>query len=139
MVPIVDAVRGLLPLPTGAVADDTCAPPLKHQARTLYLWPVVESRTETGDLDLGSFTLRLEYCDAPGGEEATSARSRATSLALDGAADAMAGAVREHRHELSQPALWDDLQVTRISYDTVRTLDFRGFAMDLSGYRYVSS
>jgi hypothetical protein len=135
VVAIVDEVRDGVPLPAGATRDDAAAPPLKHFAQTLYAWAVRETRRPdgTGALDEGVFRLRVEYAAAGTGEESRSARDRATSVALDEAADAMADWVRLHR----TGATYEHLQVDAIDYDTLRTLDFRGFALDVSGYRQI--
>lgn len=132
VVPLVDELRAGLPVPTGAERDDNLAPPIKRRPRTLYVWAVEDSMSQqgTGDgsLDESSVRVRIEYCEAPAGEEATHSRERETSVMLDDAAGAVVAWFRNgHR----KGTYYESALVERVTLDTVRTLDFRGFAMDL--------
>lgn len=129
---LVDEVRDGLPLPDGSLRDDSLAPPVHRLPHTLYAWPVDDTMsaqgTGDGSMDESTVRVRLEYCAAPAGEEAFSLRDRATSLALDDAA----GAVVEYfRNGHRTGATYESALVDRVTLDTVRTLDFRGFAVEL--------
>lgn len=130
--PVVDELRAGVPVPADASRDDSLAPPIRRQPRTLYAWGVVDAydRAGTGDgsLDESTVTVRLEYCHAPAGEEASSDRDRDVSVALDDAAGAIVAWFRQgHR----KGTTYEWALVERVTLDTVRTLDFRGFAVDL--------
>lgn len=137
VVPVVDEVVAGVPIPTGGARDANAAPPIQRAPRTLYGWAVDDTYalTGTGDgsLDESTVRVRLEYCHAPGaeattGEEAQRDRERAVSVALDDAAGAVVAWFRGgHR----KGTTYEAALVERVTLDTVRTLNFRGFAVDL--------
>lgn len=132
VLPVVDEVVAGVPIPTGAVRNDDAAPPIKRAPMTLYGWAVTDSYdvsgTGDGSLDESTVRVRLEYCHAPANEEAEWDRSRAVSEALDNAAGAIVAWFRAgHR----KGTTYEAALVDSVTLDTVRTLDFRGFAVDL--------
>lgn len=132
VLPVVDELRAGLPVPTGASRNDDAAPPIHRQPKTLYVWAVEDAYdqagTGDGSLDESTMRLRVEYCHAPAGEEASSDRDRQVSVDLDDAAGAIVAWFRQgHR----KGTTYEWALVDRVTLDTVRTLDFRGFAVDL--------
>lgn len=129
---VVDEVVAGVPIPAGATRNDDAAPPIHRQPKTLYGWSVDDtysaSGTGDGSLDESTVRMRLEYCASPAGEEASDSRDRATSVALDNAAGAV---VAYFRHGHRTGTTYESALVERVTLDTVRTLDFRGFAVEL--------
>lgn len=117
------------------------APPLQHKSRTLYVWPIDDTITGQGGSELvrSDFRLRVEWCEAPAGEEPTGTRSRDVSDLLGGMAYAAVRAITAARNgaPLDDEPSWGHLKVDRITHDSVRLLQFRGWAMDVSGWRFI--
>ena len=136
--PIVDAIREAVPIPTGIERDDSGAEPIAYGPDRLYAWAGTEQRVEegTGRIDRGDFTVMLALTVAS--DEADSGiPDRDTSLALDDGVDAIAAWVRDHRTDPTD--LWEDLAVSGIEYSGLRGFEHRGHRMTLAGYRLIYS
>lgn len=136
---LVDEVVAGVPIPSGATRNDDAAPPIHRQPKTLYGWAVSDTYdlagTGDGSLDESTVAVRLEYCHAPAGEEASWDRDRQVSSDLDTAAgDIVAWFRAGHR----KGTTYESALVTQVLLDTVRTLDFRGFAVELRLTRQLS-
>lgn len=130
-VPIVDAVRDLLPLPDGFEADDAATEPTLPKPRRLYVWPrqLALQRVEEaeGRFDEAGVRLRVLYTVGAKGETRVQRNDRAVSVALDGLVPDVVAAIAANR----RAALWWDLFIETVAPDAVRTVDVRGLGFDL--------
>ena len=130
-VPIVDAVRAVLPLPAGYEADDSATEPTLPKPRRLYVWPrrLAPQRVEeaNGRFDEAGVRLRVLYTVGAKGEPRVQRNDRAVSLALDAIAPGVVAAVAANR----RAELWWDLFIESVVPDAVRTADVRGLGFDL--------
>lgn len=126
--------------PAPSVNGDA-APPLRHDPRTLYIWAVDDTITGQGGSELvrSDFRLRVEWCEAPVGEEPTGTRDRDVSDRLGEMAYAAVAAITAARNgaPIDDEPSWGHVRVERITHDSVRLLQFRGWAMDISGWRFI--
>jgi len=130
-VPVVDAVRALLPLPVGFTADDGATEPTLPKPRRLYVWPrrLAPQRVEEADgrFDEAGVRLRVLYTVGARGEPRVQRNDRAVSLALDAIVPGVVAAVAANR----RAAFWWDLYIETVVPDAVRTADVRGLGFDL--------
>lgn len=130
-VPIVDAVRAILPLPTGFEADDSATEPTLPKPRRLYVWPrrLAPQRVEESDgrFDEAGVRLRVLYTVGAKGEPRVQRNDRAVTLALDAIVPDVVTAISTHR----RGDLWWDLFIESVVPDAVRTADVRGLGFDL--------
>lgn len=140
MMPVVDAIVAGVPIPDGVIRDDAGAEPLEFASDLLYGWADSESLTEDGDgsIDRSDFVVMLALTVAST-DQAAGLASRATSVALDDAVTAIGTWVRAHRADVSNPPLWEDLQVSATQYAGLRGFEYRGHQMRLVGYRHITS
>lgn len=131
LVPIVDAVRVLLPLPTGFTADEGATEPTLPKPRRLYVWPrrLAPQRVEEADgrFDEAGVRLRVLYAVGAKGEPRVQRNDRAVSVALDAIVHDVVAAIAANR----RAALWWDLYIEAVVPDAVRTADVRGLGFDL--------
>lgn len=130
--PIVDAVRGILPLPAGFTADDSGTEPGKLEPNKLYVWPrrLAPQRLEEagGRFDEADVRLRALYTVAAKGETRVRRSSRSTTVKLDAiVGDLHAAVVANRRHER-----WWDMFVDNPTPDDVHHFDVRGYAFDIT-------
>lgn len=131
-IPVVDALRGLLPTGEQVVKDDSAAAPRKFRPYRLYVWP---RRIAAQDLeerhgqweDGAELRLRIAYSLPGEGEEHAEQPNREVSIALDDAIDAIVAAIRAHRRH----DLWWSADIERVEYDAVRTFDVRVSGVDV--------
>jgi hypothetical protein len=135
---LVDALVAVVPIPTGAVRDTSCAEPIKYEADRVYGWPMPETFVEESpEMDRDNFTVAIAVT-ASSTEDSTQVPDRTVSLALGAAADAITDWVRGNRQDHAHtPQLWDDLQA-RVMWPGLRGFGWRGVRVELSGYRFVS-
>jgi hypothetical protein len=121
----VDALRAVMPMPSGTVADESCAIPAKYVAARLYAWPDVglpqkleEDRGRWPEADL---RVRLAYTVAAKGEARVLTRDRDVSLALAAWVDEAHAAVDTHRRN----PMWWDAYIEAVRFDVVRSVDVR--------------
>jgi len=130
-VPIVDALRVILPLPTGFTADDGATEPTLPKPRKLYVWPrrLAPQRVEeaNGRFDEAGIRLRVLYTVGAKGEPRVQRNDRAVTLALDAIVPGVVAAVAGNR----RAALWWDLYIESVVPDAVRTAEVRGLGFDL--------
>lgn len=130
-VPVVDAVRGLLPLPAGFTADDGATEPALPKPRRLYVWPrrLAPQRVEEADgrFDEAGVRLRVLYTVGARGEPRVQRNDRAVSLALDAILPDVVAAVAANR----RAALWWDMFIESVVPDAVRTAEVRGLGFDV--------
>lgn len=130
-VPIVDAVRAVLPLPTGFTADDGATEPTLPKPRRLYVWPrrLAPQRVEEagGRFDEAGVRLRVLYTVGAKGEPRVQRNDRAVTLALDAIVPYVVAAVAASR----RGDLWWDLFIESVVPDAIRTADVRGLGFDL--------
>lgn len=137
--PRVDALVAAVPIPTGMVRNDTKAQPYTYVAGTLYGFPLPEDYVPEGDggLDRDNFVIALELAIASTDDSAQIA-SRASSTALEDAAEAITDWVRVNRQDHAHaPSLWDALKA-RVVWPGFRGFEYRGVRIELSGYSFVS-
>lgn len=130
-VPIVDAVRALLPLPDGFDADDSATEPTLPKPKRLYVWPrrLAPQRVEEADgrFDEAGIRLRVLYTVGAKGEPRVQRNDRGVSTALDAIVPDVIAAIDTHR----RGELWWDLYIENVVPDAVRTADVRGLGFDL--------
>ena len=130
-IPIVDAVRVLLPMPTGFAADEGATEPTLPKPRRLYVWPrrLAPQRVEEagGRFDEAGIRLRVLYTVGARGEPRVQRNDRAVTLALDAIVPDVIAAVAANRRN----ALWWDLYIESVVPDAVRTAEVRGLGFDL--------
>ena len=130
-VPIVDAVRALLPLPDGFEADDSATEPTLPKPKRLYVWPrrLAPQRVEEADgrFDEAGIRLRVLYTVGAKGEPRVQRNDRGVSTALDAIVPDVIAAIDTHR----RGELWWDLYIENVVPDAVRTADVRGLGFDL--------
>ena len=130
-VPVVDAVRLILPLPAGFTADDGATEPTLPKPRRLYVWPrrLATQRVEEADgrFDEAGVRLRVLYTVGARGEPRVQRNDRAVTLALDAIVPGVVAAVAVNR----RAALWWDLYIESVVPDAVRTAEVRGLGFDL--------
>jgi hypothetical protein len=130
-VPIVDAVRALLPLPDGFEADEGATEPTLPKPRRLYVWPrrLAPQRVEEADgrFDEAGVRLRVLYTVGAKGEPRVQRSDRTVTLALDAIVPGVVAAVDANR----RASLWWDLFIEGVVPDAVRTADVRGLGFDL--------
>lgn len=122
--------------PDASLRDDTRARPVAYpamEADRLALWPVSETfaADTTGDTDEERFRVRIAWTADASFEQASGTRERSTADLIVAKADAIATVVRQNRAALS----FEWVQVDRVDYETLTTLETRGLLMDLSGYQ----
>jgi hypothetical protein len=131
LVPVVDAVRGLLPLPAGFTADDAATEPTLAKPLRLYVWPrrLALQRVEEADgrFDEAGVRLRVLYTVGAKGEPRVQRNDRAVSVALDAIVPDVVAAIAANRRR----DLWWDLYLETVVPDAVRTADVRGVGFDL--------
>jgi hypothetical protein len=131
LVPVVDAVLALLPLPAGFAADDGATEPTLPKPRRLYAWPrrLSPQRVEEADgrFDEAGVRLRVLYTVGARGEPRVQRSDRAVTLALDAIVPDVVAAVAANR----RGELWWDLFIETVVPDAVRTADVRGIGFDL--------
>lgn len=139
MVPVVDAIRGAVPVPAGMTADDTCSEPIDYAPNTLYAWPEVEQLIPegTGPADDSNFTVMLALSFATT-EATTQHPQRTVSVSIDDATDAITAWVRANRtkDDGNGKVLWEGLQAA-IQYGGLRGFRGRGVRVRLNGRRVV--
>lgn len=130
----VDALRDLMPLGDGMVADDSATEPFKVSPNRLYVWPrrLAPQRTdEAGGLpgrwDEADLRVRVLYTLASKGEARVLHAERAVSEALDRALDAMTAAIAIHR----RGPLWWDMYIENVVPDATRSITARGHGLDV--------
>lgn len=131
---IIAAARELLePDPTEVVKDEAAAQPLEWQPGTLYLYPLRNADVpfETGPSSRQDFGLMAVFV-ADAHEEAAKERSAEVSAQLDAKRAAYVAAVIANRRTTA----WHHIQATE-SRTPPRTLQGRGIALELTGYRLV--
>jgi hypothetical protein len=130
-VPIVDAVRAVLPLPDGFSADEGATEPTLPKPRRLYVWPrrLAPQRVEEADgrFDEASVRLRVLYTVGAKGEPRVQRNDRVVSMALDAIVPGVVAAIDAHR----RGELWWDLYIESVVPDAMRTADVRGLGFDL--------
>lgn len=130
-VPVVDAVREILPLPAGFTPDDTATEPVMPKPKRLYVWPrrLSPQRVEEADgrFDEAGIRLRVLYTVPAKGEPRVLRGERAITQALDAIVPKVVAAIEENRR---QP-LWWDLYIENVIPDAVRTDVVRGYGFDL--------
>ena len=130
-VPIVDAVRAVLPLPAGYEADDSATEPTLPKPRRLYVWPrrLAPQRVEeaNGRFDEAGVRLRVLYTVGAKGEPRVQRSDRAVTLALDAIVPDVVAAIAANRRS----NLWWDAYIESVVPDAVRTADVRGLGFDL--------
>lgn len=130
-VPVVDAVRLILPRPTGFTADEGATEPTLPKPRRLYVWPrrLAPQRVEeaNGRFDEAGIRLRVLYTIGAKGEPRVQRSDRAVTQALDAIVPGVVAAVAANR----RGALWWDLYIEGVVPDAVRTAEVRGFGFDL--------
>jgi hypothetical protein len=130
-VPIVDAVRALLPLPAGFTADEGATEPTLPKPRRLYVWPrrLAPQRVEeaNGRFDEAGVRLRVLYTVGAKGEPRVQRNDRAVTVALDAIVPGVVAAVAANR----RADLWWDLFIESVVPDAARTADVRGLGFDL--------
>lgn len=130
-VPIVDAVRAVLPLPAGFEGDDSATEPTLPKPRRLYVWPrrLAPQRVEeaNGRFDEAGLRLRVLYTVGAKGEPRVQRNDRTVTLALDAIVPDVVAAIAANR----RAALWWDLFIESVVPDAVRTADVRGLGFDL--------
>lgn len=130
-VPVVDAVRAILPLPDGFTADDGATEPTLPKPRRLYIWPrrLAPQRVEeaNGRFDEAGIRLRVLYTVGAKGEPRVQRNDRAVSAALDVIVPDVVAAIAANR----RAALWWDLYIESVVPDAVRTAEVRGLGVDL--------
>lgn len=131
----VDAVRDLMPLGTGMVADDTATEPFRVAPNRLYVWPrrAIAQRTDEaggapGRWPEADLQLRILYTLASKGEARVLKADRKVSQALDEALDDITEAIAAHR---THP-LWWDMYVTNVVPDATRSIAARGVGVDVT-------
>lgn len=136
LLPIVDAIRGLITLPTAMEADTSGAAPVKYAPERLYIWPRTQQFIPEGDgsLDLGRFRIRVAWSRAGQGEGMGQVRLPAISTQLDEGVQTVVDMVRANRTS----ATWESLVVDEVRYDAIVTFDVRAAWIDLSGYRLIT-
>jgi hypothetical protein len=131
LVPLVDAVRVVLPLPAGFEADESATEPTLPKPRHLYVWPrrLALQRVEEADgrFDEAGVRLRVLYTVGAKGEPRVQRNDRAVTLALDAIVPAVVAAIAAHR----RAELWWDVYIESVVPDAVRTADVRGLGFDL--------
>lgn len=130
-IPVVDAVRAILPLPDGFTADEGATEPTLTKPRRLYVWPrrLAPQRVEeaNGRFDEAGVRLRVLYTVGAKGEPRVQRNDRAVSAALDAIVPDVVAAIAANR----RAALWWDLYIEGVVPDAVRTIDVRGLGVDL--------
>jgi hypothetical protein len=130
-VAVIDAVRAILPLGEGMVADDTCAEPARVQPGRLYAWPrrFAPQKLEeaNGRWDEADLRIRVLWTVPAKGEPRAPNRDRQISEQLDEVVSTIHGQVQAHRRD----ALWWDLYVEQVVYDAVRSDVARGVGVDI--------
>jgi hypothetical protein len=136
ILPIVDAIAALPPLPAGFTLDGAGALPQEYRPNTLYAAPLTQQgqTVDTGQGDQALFRVRLAYCVDGAGEDGGKRRLRAVSDAQDAGVVLIADAVRANR---ARADLWEWLQVDNVQYDAIAQHDCRAAWIDLSGWRYI--
>ena len=136
ILPIVDAVRGLITLPSDMTADTSGAAPPKYEPDTLYCWPQTQTTQPEGTAtDWTTFRVRVAWAVAGQGEGMAQTRLRAISDDLDDAVETIVDAVRANR---TYEGLWRSLEVTEVTYDAVVTFDVRAIWVDITGWRLIA-
>ena len=130
-VPIVDAVRAVLPLPAGFTP--TTRPPSRRcpsrggcTSGRAASRPS-GSRRPNGRFDEAGVRLRVLYTVGAKGEPRVQRNDRAVTLALDAIVPDVVAAIAANR----RAALWWDLYIESVVPDAVRTADVRGLGFDL--------
>lgn len=138
VVPIIDAFRGLMPLPDGVVADDSASQPTKPHAFRLYCWPLRVGPQQLADEPQGRVPdpfLRIALLVTLGarGEPRVQKRDRDLSVALDGAVTALLASIFENRRHAPDEGegLWWDAYTEAVVYDAVRQEDVRGHGVNV--------
>jgi hypothetical protein len=129
-----DAVRDLLPLPAGMVADDSCTEPFKILPKRLYVYP---RRTGAGQLNLAAeemgvfadstLLLSILYAVPNLGEARVLKATRAVSEELDELLVAAISALWENREH----PFWWHIIIDNFRLDR-RTVDSRALQLDIS-------
>jgi hypothetical protein len=129
--PVVDAVRAILPLPDGFTVDEGATEPTLPKPRRLYVWPrrLAPQRVEeaNGRFDEAGVRLRVLYTVGAKGEPRVQRNDRAVSAALDAIVPDVVAAIAANR----RAALWWDLYIESVVSDAVRTVEVRGLGVDL--------
>lgn len=133
VLPIIDTLRELLPLPTGDLADgvtkdDSGSQPAKTLPKRLYVWPMRTGPQVLQDEPQGRASgagalLRVGVMATLGarGEPRVMKRERDLSEALDAWISAIETTVLDNRHS----DLWWDAFVETTTFDAVRTAEVR--------------
>lgn len=131
--PVIDALRALLPVGTGVTADDTGSQPAKALPARLYIWPLRVGAQQLADEPQGRVAdtflrIGLLYTLGAKGEPRVIKRERDLSERLDTAAQNLIAAIYANR----RTALWWDAFVESIIYDAVRTEEVRGHGLNVT-------
>jgi len=130
-VPVVDAVRALLPLPAGFARDESATEPTLPKPRRLYVWPrrLAPQRVEEADgrFDEAGVRLRVLYTVGAKGEPRVQRNDRAVTVALDAIVPGVVAAIDANR----RGPLWWDAYIESVVPDAVRTAEVRGVGFDL--------
>lgn len=132
--PIVRAVRALLPVGDSVEKDESGAEPFKMLPNRLYVWPrriashmLDEDAYEQGREDELFARLRILYSVGNKGEARVDEASEEVSDELDAAQHAIVGALAANRTH----ALWIDLYYDNVLPDVVRSERARGVGLDI--------
>lgn len=132
---VVDAVRGLVPLGDGMVADDSATEPFKVSPNRLYVWPrrltpqrIDEAGGLDGRFDEADLRVRILYVLSSKGEPRAQRSDRGVTEALVAATDLIGAAIAANRRLLP---LWWDAYVENIVPDAVRSFEVRGYGLDM--------
>jgi len=134
--PILDAIRGLITLPSDMTADDSGAMPPKYAPNTMYIWARTQNVVEEAlSTDRPELRVRVAWSRAGQGEAMGETRLRDITEELDTGIETVATAVRSHR---TYEGLWRNLHVTEITHDAVVTFDVRAAWIDIECWRFVA-
>ncbi len=117
--------------PDETMRDSAYARPTTYAPGRLYVWPrreeyVVADMNPTYRED---FTLRVALAAQAAHE--VDVRDPAVTMLLEAWSDQLIRIVREH----PSGATFDDLRPAAVDYESLVSLDVRGFYLDLAGYR----
>lgn len=139
IVEIVDVLRGLLPLGPGVEADTAVAEPFRVDPNRLYVWPrrsapqqLNVDASEEGFFDDADLRIRILYTLPSKGEPRAKAASRELTVALDAATKAIIAALWQNSvYPPGSGWIWHHLIIETVLPDVVRTVNARGWAIDV--------